>query len=272
MQKYRVSPTDMILCVWCNRKLILSLTKREVVGRYKGSIFGLLWSFLNPLFMLAVYTFAFGVVHQARWGGAENSTANFALVIFAGMIVFNLFSECVNRAPTLILRNANYVKKVIFPLEILPVVALCSALFHMLVSVMVWLIFHLLLFGVPNWTIILVPLVMLPLLLFTMGFSWMLTSLGVFLRDVGHVIGVFTTALLFLSAIFYPVEALPQRYRFVLMINPLVPVIEQTRQVMIFGNIPSLSLWFSLLAGGFMVAWLGFAWFQKTRKAFADVI
>jgi len=187
-------------------------------------------------------------------------------------MVFNLFSECVNQAPNLILGNVNYVKKVIFPLEILPVVVLGSALFHMAISVLVWLVFHLFLFGLPPITFLLLPVVMLPLVLFTLGCSWFLASLGVFLRDVGHVIGVLTTALLFLSAIFYPVEALPEHYRSLLMLNPLVPAIEQARQVMLFGVLPHPVVWCLLLLGGMIFAWLGFAWFQKTRRGFADVL
>ena len=174
---------------------------------------GLLWSFFNPVLMLAVYTFVFSVVFKARWAGGSDSKTEFALVLFAGLLVFNLFAECVNRAPGLILSNVNYVKKVIFPLEILPVVALGSAGFHFLISLVVWSIFYLLFFGIPPATILLLPLILIPLVLITLGISWLLASLGVYLRDVSQIIGVVTTVLMFLSPIFYPIVALPEEYR-----------------------------------------------------------
>src|SRR5574338_1732515 len=235
MQNFPISPKDMILSVWRNRRLIQSLVRREVVGRYRGSVMGLLWSFFNPVFMLLVYTFVFSVVFKARWNVANDSKTEFALVLFAGLIVFSLFTECVNRAPGLILANVNYVKKVVFPLEILPVVSLGSTLFHALISLGVWLAAYLVLFGIPPVTALLLPLVILPLLLFILGLSWALASLGVYLRDVSQVIGVITTVLMFLSPVFYPANALPAEYRHMLYLNPLTPVIEQARGVLDWG-------------------------------------
>jgi lipopolysaccharide transport system permease protein len=272
MQDFSISPRETVASLWRNRSLIRALVRREVVGRYRGSVMGILWSFFNPIFMLAVYTFVFSVVFKARWSGGSESKTEFALVLFAGLIVFNLFAECFNRAPGLILSNVNYVKRVVFPLEILPWVALGSAIFHALVSLSVWLIAYLLLFGVPHITILLLPLVILPLLLLIMGLSWGLASLGVYLRDVSQFIGIFTTVLLFLSPIFYPVSALPEQYRPLLLLNPLTPAIEQARQVLIWGNAPDLKILSMYLLCAALVAWLGFAWFQKTRKGFADVL
>lgn len=272
MRDFSISPKEMAASLWRNRGLAVALTKREVVGRYRGSFMGILWSFFNPVFMLAVYTFVFSVVFKARWSGGSESRTEFALVLFAGMIVFGLFSECINRAPGLILANVNYVKKVVFPLEILPFISLGAAAFHLLVSIAVWLIFYLVFFGVPHLTMLLLPLVLLPLVLFTLGLSWMLASLGVYLRDVGQIVGVFTTALLFLSPIFYPVTALPAEYQTLLHLNPLTPVIEQTRQVLVWGKLPDLGFWGGAMVAGSAAAWLGFAWFQKTRKGFADVL
>lgn len=262
----------MAASLWRNRGLITALTKREVIGRYRGSFMGILWSFFNPVFMLAVYTFVFSVVFKARWSGGSESRVEFALVLFAGMIVFNLFSECINRAPGLILANVNYVKKVVFPLEILPFVSLGAATFHLLISTVVWLLFYLLFFGVPHPTVLLFPLVLLPLVLFTLGVSWMLASLGVYLRDVGQVVGVLTTALLFLSPIFYPVTALPAEYQTLLHLNPLTSIIEQTRHVLVWGRLPNAAFWVVATIVGGAIAWLGFVWFQKTRKGFADVL
>lgn len=272
MQHFSASPKEMIASIWHNRDLIQSFVKREVVGRYRGSMMGLLWSFFNPVFMLLVYTFVFSVVFKARWGGSSDSKTEFALVLFAGLIVFNLFSECINRAPSLILSNVNYVKKVVFPLEILPIVSLGSAMFHTLISLAVWLIAYLILFGIPPLTVLFLPLVILPLMLFVAGLSWVLASLGVYLRDVSQVTGVMTTVLMFLSPIFYPASALPEEYRHWLYLNPLMPVIEQTRIVLYWGKSPDWTLLTICTLAASFFAWLGFAWFQKIRKGFADVI
>ena len=272
MRHFYATPREMIASQWRNRELIQASAKREVLGRYRGSVMGILWSFFNPLFMLAVYTFVFSVVFNTRWGTSSGSKTEFALVLFAGLIMFNLFSESINRAPGLILSNINYVKKVVFPLEILPAVTLLSSLFHGLISLGVWLIAYLVFFGPPHATILYMPLIVLPFLFFILGVSWALASLGVFLRDVSQLIGIITTGLMFLSPIFYPATALPETYRRWLYLNPLTPVIEQTRDVLFWGKAPDfmlLALYWSATA---VVAWLGFAWFQKTRKGFADVL
>ena len=262
----------MVASFWDNRSLIQVLVKREVVGRYRGSLMGILWSFFNPLLMLAVYTFVFGVVFKSRWSATSDSKVEFALLLFAGLIVFNLFAECINRSPTLILTNVNYVKKVVFPLEILPWVALGSATFHALVSWSVWLAAYIIFFGVPHVTVLLLPLVILPLMFFIIGLTWWLASLGVYLRDVSQFVGIFVTVIMFLSPIFYPSSALPEWFRSFLIINPLKTVVEQVRDVMFWGKPPDwLTLAITLLIS-IITAWLGFAWFQKTRKGFADVI
>lgn len=262
----------MVASVWRNRYLIKTSVQREVVGRYRGSFMGILWSFFNPLFMLTVYTFVFSVVFKARWHAGSGSKVEFALILFAGLMVFNLFAECVNRAPGLILSNTNYVKKVIFPLEILPLVTLGGALFHAIVSFFVWLIAYFILFGMPHLTVLLLPFVILPLLFFTAGVSWWLAALGVYLRDVSQVIGIFTTALLFLSPIFYSAASLPETYQILFQLNPLTPVIEQTRDVLFWGKVPDLKILLVYYCCSLVFAWLGFAWFQKTRKGFADVL
>ena len=272
MQQFSISPREMVSSFLRNRSLIKSLVRREVIGRYRGSILGIIWSFLNPLFMLVVYTFVFSVVFKARWNMGNDSKTEFALVLFAGLLVFNLFADCFNRAPGLIVANVNYVKKVIFPLEILPWVAMGSTLFHSLVSLGVWLFFYLILFGVPPVTALLLPLVIMPIILISMGFSWLLASLGVFLRDVAQVVGIATTVLLFLSPIFYPLSALPTKYRSFLFLNPLTLTVEQVRNVLIWGKVPDLFAFAVYLTISALMAWVGFAWFQKTRKGFADVL
>jgi lipopolysaccharide transport system permease protein len=271
--KHATHPAEIACSFWRNRNLIWQLTRRQVVGRYRGSVMGLAWSFFNPILMLLVYTFVFSVVFKARWGiGAEESKADFAIILFVGMIIHGLFSDCVNSAPGLILSNVNYVKRVVFPLEILPWVAMGSALFHALVSLAVWAVFYLVVSMGFRWTAVFLPLVILPLILGTMGFAWILASLGVFVRDVTQVIGILTTVLLFLSPIFYPLSTLPLEYQSLLRLNPLTFIIEQAREVLIWGHMPDWTGWVVYLAASAAVAWLGFWWFQKTRKGFADVV
>jgi lipopolysaccharide transport system permease protein len=248
------------------------MTTREVVGRYRGSVMGLAWSFFNPILMLAVYTFVFSEIFKARWVGMDTGKGGFAILLFVGMIVHGLFAECANRAPSLILTNGNYVKKVVFPLEILPVITLGSALFHSSISLLVLLIAQVILTHTMQWTALLFPLILVPLLLATLGFSWFLASLGVFLRDVGHVIAVLTTVLLFLSPVLYPVAALPEVYQPWLRLNPLTYIIEESRNVLLFGHLPQWdSLGIAMIIGA-LIAAAGFWFFQKTRKGFADVL
>lgn len=272
MRQFPATPVEMFTSLWRNRELILASAKREIVGRYRGSVLGLLWSFFNPIFMLAVYTFVFSVVFKARWSVGSESKTEFALVLFAGLIVFNLFAECINRAPALILANPNYVKKVVFPLETLTFVSLLSALYHALISLSVWLAAYVILFGVPHASVLYLPFVVMPFALFILGLSWILASLGVYLRDVSQFIGVITSVLMFLSPIFYPISALPESYQHLLYLNPLTPVIEMVRDVLYWGKMPDFLLLalYWLVTG--IIAWLGFAWFQKTRKGFADVL
>lgn len=259
--------------LWQHRDLIAQMTRREVVGRYRGSIMGLAWSFFNPILMLVVYTFVFSVVFKAKWGGVgEQSQTSFAIVLFVGMIVYGLFAEMMNRAPGMILANVNYVKKVVFPLEILPVVGLGAALFHTLISLGVLLAALLLINGGLVWTAIFFPLVILPLLIATLGVAWFLASLGVFVRDVGQITGMFTTVLMFLSPVFYSISALPEKFQFWLMLNPLTFMIEQSRAVMIFGKLPDWTGLGIYTIASLAVAWAGYWWFQKTRKGFADVL
>jgi len=250
------------------------MAKRDVIGRYKGSVMGLTWSFFNPIFMLSVYTFVFSVVFKGRWsnGGSDESRTQVALLLFVGMIVQGLFSEVLSRAPGLIVGNVNYVKKVIFPLEILPVISMGTALFHSMISIIVLLAAFTLFNGYVYWTSLLAPLVLFPLVVAALGFSWMIASLGVFIRDVGQTIGIIMTVLMFLSPVFYPITAIPEQYRPWIMANPLTFIIEQAREVLIWGRLPNWGGLCLYLLVALSAAWIGFAWFQKTRKGFADVL
>jgi len=256
-----------------NRQLLVQMTRRDVVGRYRGSLIGLAWSFFNPLLMLAIYTFVFLTIFKARWDVGDDSTrAGFAVILFVGVIVHGLLAECITKAPGLVLGNANYVKRVKFPLEILSWVTIGSALFHALVSSMVLLCVQLLLgHGIPL-TAMLFPILLFPLVLVAAGFTWILSATSVYVRDIGMLTGLLATALMFLAPVFYPMSAIPSEYRWIAMLNPLTFIIEQGRAVLIAGQLPD---WPGLLlysAIATLFAWLGFWWFQRTRNGFADVI
>lgn len=273
---YSISLLSLCRSLWQHRQIIVEMTKREVVGRYKGSALGLGWSFFNPLLMLAVYTFVFSVVFEARWGvktdGGEEGKAMFAIVLFVGMIVHGLFAEILNRAPSLIIGNVNYVKKVVFPLEVLPVITAGAALFHALISLVAWLLAYVVFVGVPHATAVYLPLVFFPLLVLALGIAWFLAALGVFLRDVSQTIGILTTILMFMAPVFFPVTHLPEEYQSYMLLNPLTFIIEQARDVLIWGRIPDFQGLGRYFLSALIVAWVGFAWFQKTRKGFADVL
>ena len=272
MRPNSASPREIIASLWRNRALVAMLAKREALGRYRGSALGILWSFFHPLLMLAVYTFVFSGVFKARWALGSGSTGEYALVLFAGLLMFTLFAECLTRAPSLILSNVNYVKKVAFPLEILPWVIFGAGLFHLVISLGVWLLFYVILFGLPPVTALLLPVVLIPLALIIMGLAWFLAALGVFLRDVTQIVGIVTSALIFLSPIFYPLTALPENIRPLLYVNPLTLAVEFTRDVLMWGRLPDTTIFGAFLGVGIVVACLGFAFFQKTRRGFADVL
>lgn len=257
-----------------NKDLIIQLTKREILGRYKGSKMGILWSLLNPLIMLVIYTFIFTVVFKARWNTNElvESKGQFSLLIFVGMIIQNLFAEIINRAPNTIVANVNYVKKVVFPLETLSLINSLAALFHLFISFLVLILGFLAINHYINWTIIFFPLVLLPLLVFILGISWILNSIGVFIKDTGQVMVLVTTILMFLSPIFYPVEALPLRFQSWILLNPLTFIIEQSREVIIWGHLPNFKGLAIYCAPAFLVAFIGYAFFKKSKRAFADVL
>lgn len=269
-----VSIAKAVQSLSCNRQLIMQMIRREVVGRYKGSVLGLGWSFFNPVFMLSVYTFVFSEVFKLRWGATDvpESKAQFALVLFAGVIVLTLFAEVLNRAPNLIVANINYVKRVVFPLEILAVVVLGAAVFHAIVSLLVLAAALFLVNGYLHWTVIWIPFVLFPLVLLTVGLAWLFASLGVFVRDIGQTIGVVTSVLMFLAPVFYPMSAVPSQFRPYILANPLTFIIEQSRDVLIWGRGPDWGGLGLYTVGALAVAWAGFAWFQKTRKGFADVL
>ncbi|MFZ5735655.1 ABC transporter permease [Rhodopseudomonas palustris] len=260
------------MTVTSNSGLLWELTKRDFVQRYKGSAFGLGWSLFTPLLMLAIYTFVFSVAFKARWGTGDEGKIGFAIVLFSGLIVHGLFAECLTRAPSLITSNPNYVKKVVFPLEILPLMTMGSALGNFVVSLGILVAFCAL-SGTPlHSSGLLLPILLLPLLLTVLGLSWLLASLGVYLRDFAQLIGMVTTIALFLSPIFYPITALPPAFQSLLVLNPITLPIIMLRSALLWGAPINWLAWTASLVVGAAIFYLGFAWFQKTRRGFADVL
>jgi lipopolysaccharide transport system permease protein len=268
-----LNPVALLRNLWRHRELIGQFTQRAVEGRYRGSFLGLFWSFFNPLAQLLIYTFVFGIVFKSRWPQARTpSLQEFAVVLFCGITTFNIFGECVILAPGLVIGVPNYVKKVVFPLEILPITALGAALFHALVSMSIVLVANTLISGVVQWTLMLLPLVVLPLVFLSLALTWFLGSLGVFIRDINYLVTLFVQILFFSSAIFYAVEAIPEPFRTITQLNPLLWEVESVRRVVLWGqqpDWPGFALWLPVSA---LLMLLGYAWFMKTKKGFADVI
>lgn len=273
MRIFRKSPGALIRALINNRQLLCDLAWRETVSRYKGSYFGLLWSLLTPLLMLCVYTFIFSEVFKSRWPNLdEASKGAFALILFSGLIIFNFFSECIGRSPGIVTSNANFVKKVIFPLEILPVTIVLSTLFQALVSVIILFIFEFVILGSIPETAILLPVVMLPVIFLTVGLSWFFAAVGVYLRDLGQTIGIVLTGLLFMSPIFFPITSFPEQWRGVALFNPLAMPIEQMRNVLIFSKGIDAGYFVYYMPISLGVLLVGFVVFQSLRKGFPDVL
>jgi len=274
-----LNPIAMLRGLWGQRELIWQLARRDIEGRYRTARLGLLWAILTPLCLLAIYTFVFAVVFKFRWSDDPGETrGQFALTMFCGMLLYGLFSEVVNRAPYMIAGNPNYVKKVVFPLEVFVVSGLASALINMLIGYEVWLIGWLLIEQrVPPWTVVWMPVVLLPVCLTTAGVSWVLASIGVFLRDVGHAVGLATQVLFFATPIFYSLQRVPQPWRRALEINPLTHAIEDMRRIMMWKGMgaapqPEWAWLVGMTAVSAIFALVGYAFFMKSKRAFADVL
>lgn len=252
--------------------LVVQMAKRDVAKRYRGSFAGLFWSFFNPLLMLFIYTFVFGVIFKARWNAQVTGHFQYAIVLFAGLNISTMFSECANKATTLIEENTSYVKRVVFPLETLSWSTLGAALFHLLISTIALLALSLIVNGKIPWTVALFPVVVACFMPFIAATVWLLASLGVFFRDIKQLVSIITTALMFLAPILYPKEMIPPQYQILLYLNPLTIIAEASQNVLLWGEPPN---WIHLgvyVAVSTMLAWIAFVWFQQTRKGFADVL
>jgi lipopolysaccharide transport system permease protein len=268
-----VSPRwfELFVSLWRHRYLVLELAKREFSAKYRGSFGGIVWSFAQPLFLLTVYTIAFGVILKARWG-FSGSTTDYAFMLFTGLIVFNAFSEVLSKSTTLITDHPNFVKKVVFPLELLPVITVATALIHILIGIGVWLVGYSLLIGAPHTTVLAFPLVLICFVPLLLGLGWLLSSIGVVVKDISQLTGMLNHTLLFLTPIFYGIEAAPPLLQNLLLLNPLTFVIEQLRLVLFYGHFPALRglAAYFLLASVF--AWFSFTLFRRLRPGFADML
>lgn len=266
-------PLCIIRNLWAHRHLTWQLTKREIVMRYKGSMLGLIWTIILPLFQVAVYTFVFGIVLKAKWDtSVTDSRAEFTIVLFCGLIIYTFFCDCVGRASTLMINNTNYVKKVVFPLEVLPVSVLGSALFFAMTSLLILLAGILGLLRIFSPTIWLFPLTFIPLISFTLGLCWFLASIGVFIRDINHLVTLILQLLFFLTPIFFPIGLIPEKYRIILWLNPLTTMIDTARRTLLWGAPPDWPSFIGMTACSIIVAILGYVWFMNTKRGFADVI
>lgn len=258
---------------WQQFDLLFQLIRRDISARYRGSLMGGLWAIVSPLVMLLVYTFVFGVVFQARWGaGGGQGNSGFALNLFAGMLVHGLIAECLSRSPALIVQHSSYVKRVVFPLWILPLVVVGGALFQTAIGFGVLLAAMLLLGQLPHWELLALPLLLLPLLLLAVGLGWLLSALGAYVRDIGHLMPMIITVLMFLSPVFYSVEAIPEAYRSWMYLNPLTPAIEAMRALLFGGDLPSVKGYLTYLGATALFAAATCWIFNRLRRGFSDVL
>lgn len=266
------SPIAPLFGLWQHRALIVQLAKRELIQRYRGSALGFLWAVATPLLLLAVYTFVFSLVFQVRWSTAIDDHGSFAIVLFAGLTIFGYVADLLNRAPTLILGHVSYVKKVVFPTEILVAVVLAAGLVQVGINTAI-LLLSAMIAGL-SWgpTILAFPLILAPLTLGLLGIGWFFAAAGVYLRDLSQVVGLATTVLMFMVPLFYPLDAVPEPYRPAIAANPLTFFIEQTRDVLLLGRWPHWPHLVIAAIAGWAVAWLGYLAYMKARRGFADVL
>lgn len=268
-----LNPIVIINNLWAHRRLIIKLSIHEISNKYKGTFGGILLAFVNPLLMLGVYTFVFSCIFKSKWGtSADDSTPAFAITLFLGLITFMVIAEVLNASPSLIVRKKNYVKKVVFPTEILPVVTLLSSLTSAVFSLVPLFVTILIMNHKIPFTAVLLPLTWIPLIVLSLGCSYFLASLGVFIRDLSSVVQVFTTLLRFISPIFYPISAIPVKIKPFILANPLSTVVEDARRVVLYGKMPEWPMLCMALIISLAIFFGGYLWFMKTKKAFADVI
>lgn len=252
--------------------LVYQLTRRNIQIRYRGSLLGILWSLVTPILMLVMYTFVFGTILDLRWSDQEGGNPEFATILFSGLIVHAYFSECLNMSVDLIQANRQYVKKVVFPLSSLALVVIFTAVFQMFVSTGVLILYLAIADRALSWTIIFIPVIIAPLMLMALGFSWVISASAVYFRDLGQLIGLITLALLFISPVFYETSRLPAAIQPWLYANPITWIIESVRSLLFHGTIPNILEYLTYLIASMVTCVLGLLWFRKLRPGFSDVI
>lgn len=253
------------------RSLVWELTKREVAGRYRGMNLGVVWSLLQPFLMLGVYTIAFGGILGSRWPGATG-TSDFALILFVGIIVHSFLAECMSKAPSLVASNVSYVKRVVFPLDVLPWPVLMSGLFHLAANFLVLFISLLALGKTLHVEIVLLPIIIAPLVAISLGLAWLLAAFAVYLRDINQIIGPVVTALFFMSSAIVPLEMVPPRFRLLFELNPITPVIDNARAVVLRGELPDFFGILIQMMFALALMLLGYSVFDRLRRGFANVL
>ncbi|MDD9266620.1 ABC transporter permease [Paenibacillus sp. GCM10023248] len=268
-----VNILQLLRIIGKNRELVQQFVKREVITKYKGSYLGMMWSIITPLIMLSIYTYVFGYIFKSKWDFAVSSTKQeFAITVFCGMIIFAIFSETITKSPSIITNNPNYVKKVVFPLEILPLSLLGGAVVNFLIGLVILLAGKVIFIGPLNWEFFYIPVILLPLLIVSLALSYIFASLGVYLRDLEHTIGITVQALYLLTPIFYPISAIPTQIRSLFLFNPIAGIVDNMRKIIIWGMKPDMALWGYQIIGSIILLQIGYWWFMKLRKGFADVI
>ncbi|MCH2187157.1 ABC transporter permease [Myxococcota bacterium] len=266
------NPLSPILLPWRYRELVVPLARRKIASRYRGSTLGFMWAILNPLLMLGIYTFVFAVVFHAKWGLESGGGYSFALFLFSGFILYWVFSDAVSEAPSLLLQNKLYIRQLVFPTELLAWISLISGLFHFGINTVILTIFYAWVVGPPSPSALLLPLSVTPIILISLGAVWIISSLGIYLKDLGHLMGLLTTALLFLSPIFYPASAVPESLQPFYALNPFVSILENSRFLLFEHAIPPWKAWLGPFIGSWIFAWFGYFFFMKTKEGFADVV
>jgi lipopolysaccharide transport system permease protein len=272
MQTRPLSISSYAVTIARYRDLIAQLVRREFQVRFRGATLGVLWAIITPFMTVLMFAFVFGVVFKSRWGGTELSTESFIIIVLVGMALHGILAEALGRAPTAILGQPAYVKKVIFPLEILPIVVTVNAVLNAAITLLVVLTASAIMKGTFEVTMLLLPIVLLPYVVLITGVVLFVSAIGVYIRDMSQIVNLFTMLTLFLSPVFYPISAVPAGYRFLLYVNPLTFIVEQTREVALYGHMPDWSGLAIYAPLAFLFTWLGYCCFQKARNGFADVI
>jgi lipopolysaccharide transport system permease protein len=266
-----LNPMRIFSKFWQTRYLIGRLVMREVLLKYRGSYMGVGWSFLHPLLLLATYSLVFGKTYGKHWVQSNPDGASYPLFVFCGLIIFNLFSEVASIAPRYIGGYISYVKKIIFPTEILPVVLFLSACVHACINFLI-LSLAVLFSGNFFWTSLLTPLILIPFLLFLLGLGWFLAAFGVFVKDLSHLIPTLIQVTLFITPVFYPVNLVPAHFHWFYEINPISSTMENVRLVMLLGEYPAWNNLATSYVIGILTLFIGYRFFSNSKEEFADVL